>query len=433
MSIGRWLRSRPLLFKFGVIHGAGALFTLAVILLTRVFAQQLASGTVAVNYAGQERYRSYELLFLVSKMVEDPSKRRETRELLRLKQAEFERILTGLRTGDPNLGLDAPPEGPVTARLAAFDLKYREEIEPVVDRVIAVDDEGELRREREKLVDRVPGFVLAADRGVSAYEEDVLSKLGRVRRIQLALLAGLAAGAAMVMLVVVRWILRPLGLVMTGMRQMTEGRLNLSIPVGDGDEISQLAEGFNTMAANLASRTAELERASEDLRVLAVTDGLTGLYNHRHFLEAFASEAERSRRYNAPLAVLMIDIDHFKEYNDQNGHLAGDRALAQVAQVISAVARSVDVVCRYGGEEFAAILPNTGLQDAGNVAEKMRASVEACHFDGEPSVPGTRLTVSVGYAAIASASTDWLRILQEADQALYRAKADGRNRVAPCP
>jgi len=126
MSIGRWLRSRPLLFKFGVIHGAGALFTLAVILLTRVFAQQLASGTVAVNYAGQERYRSYELLFLVSKMVEDPSKRRETRELLRLKQAEFERILTGLRTGDPNLGLDAPPEGPVTARLAAFDLKYRD-------------------------------------------------------------------------------------------------------------------------------------------------------------------------------------------------------------------------------------------------------------------------------------------------------------------
>lgn len=154
----------------------------------------------------------------------------------------------------------------------------------------------------------------------------------------------------------------------------------------------------------------------------AITDELTGLYNHRHFYRVLQSEVNRATRYRRHLSLIMLDIDRFKHYNDQWGHLAGDEALRELAEVLRKNARDVDVVARYGGEEFTIILPETSLEQAGIQAERVRSAVERYPFQG-------RLTVSLGVATFVEGMEKAEELVQEADRALYRAKAGGRNRV----
>ncbi|MFN3477481.1 MAG: diguanylate cyclase, partial [Candidatus Methylomirabilales bacterium] len=155
---------------------------------------------------------------------------------------------------------------------------------------------------------------------------------------------------------------------------------------------------------------------------LAITDELTGLYNHRHFYRVLQMEVSRALRYQRHLSMIMLDIDHFKKYNDRWGHLAGDKALREVAGVLRRSVRDVDTVARYGGEEFAIILPETELRQAAIQAERIRAAVER-HSFLKP------LTISLGVAAFARGMQRGEELVQEADRALYRAKAEGRNRV----
>jgi len=154
----------------------------------------------------------------------------------------------------------------------------------------------------------------------------------------------------------------------------------------------------------------------------AITDELTSLYNHRHFYRVLQGEVNRATRYRRHLSLIMLDIDRFKHYNDQWGHLAGDEALRELAEVLRKNARDVDVVARYGGEEFTIILPETPLEQAGIQAERIRSAVERYPFQG-------RLTVSLGVATLAEGIEKAEELVQEADRALYRAKAEGRNRV----
>jgi diguanylate cyclase (GGDEF)-like protein len=173
---------------------------------------------------------------------------------------------------------------------------------------------------------------------------------------------------------------------------------------------------------NLVTRVREREGQGE-LERLSVTDALTGLYNRRHLTGTLANEVQRSRRLRRTFAVLLVDVDHFKQYNDTHGHLAGDAALVKIAEVLRKTTRGVDSVARYGGEEFLVMLLETTLATAAAVAERIRARVAAEAFEGG------RLSVSIGAAEYPSHGDTPEELIASADAAMYQAKADGRDRV----
>jgi diguanylate cyclase (GGDEF)-like protein len=163
------------------------------------------------------------------------------------------------------------------------------------------------------------------------------------------------------------------------------------------------------------------------LEFLATVDELTGVSNRRRFLAVLKSEAGRAVRYNRPLSLLMIDVDHFKVINDSHGHQAGDRALVQLSRTIEGSLRESDLLGRLGGEEFGVVLPEQDREEAVRVAERIRAAVAALALDLETGA--WPMTVSLGVATMRGQSTDIEDLLQRADQALYQAKDLGRNRV----
>lgn len=187
--------------------------------------------------------------------------------------------------------------------------------------------------------------------------------------------------------------------------------------------------------AELRARVKAALRLDHLLRLLAdraEIDGLTGLNNRASFNRRWAAEVNEHRRYGHPVSLAMLDIDHFKKVNDTFGHPAGDAVLQEFAGIIQANVRSTDVPCRFGGEEFAIIMPHTAAGDAATVCERIRASLQSHVFRRHPE---HRLTVSIGVTGSQGAVVDlppegWI---EQADQALYRAKNSGRNRVVAAP
>jgi diguanylate cyclase (GGDEF)-like protein len=172
----------------------------------------------------------------------------------------------------------------------------------------------------------------------------------------------------------------------------------------------------------------KIEKQNERLKELSITDGLTGLYNHRHFQNMLKREFAMVRRNSSDLACFMIDLDYFKDVNDTFGHTFGDFVLQRFAQLLKEAVRETDILARYGGEEFALLLPHTSLEGALVVAEKFRKKAEECVYENEGHTK--RVTASVGVASYGthhpSSSSD---LVNFADHALYRAKAEGRNQV----
>jgi diguanylate cyclase (GGDEF)-like protein len=181
--------------------------------------------------------------------------------------------------------------------------------------------------------------------------------------------------------------------------------------------------------ASTVSIAVDNARLYEEQSRLAVTDGLTGLYNHRHFHEALAGEVGRARRYNHPVSLVLVDIDHFKRYNDTHGHQAGDALLRDLAALFRRAAREHDVVSRYGGEEFAFLLPQTGKREALTLAKRLCRTVARQRFDGADALPGARLTISLGVASYPEDVLHAPELVHRADQALYLAKNQGRNQA----
>ncbi len=179
--------------------------------------------------------------------------------------------------------------------------------------------------------------------------------------------------------------------------------------------------------ANVTASALENARAAEELRRRAATDGLTGLYNHRHFQEALAVEAERAARYGLTFTLLMMDLDHFKIVNDRFGHPHGDQALQQVAAVLRENARTSDFVARYGGEEFVMILPGTTVKQAGALAERIAQGVRGIALDVPEPPP---LSISIGMADYPACGHDRESLIAAADAALLFAKRSGRDMVA---
>lgn len=191
------------------------------------------------------------------------------------------------------------------------------------------------------------------------------------------------------------------------------------------DEEVELLKAVANQAA-IAIKNAELYQKTLEL---SITDALTGLYNRRYFFKRFSETIDNSLRYNTGFAVLMIDIDHFKQFNDKFGHKAGDEILKRVAYIFSSRIRKVDIVARYGGEEFIVLFPRMRKKEAIDLGEKLRKNVELSKFvfEGEPIEQ--KITVSIGVAAYPEDSKEPRDIIELADKALYEAKRRGRNQT----
>jgi diguanylate cyclase (GGDEF)-like protein len=245
---------------------------------------------------------------------------------------------------------------------------------------------------------------------------EVFQQLDRLRYITLLIVSAmlLAAGAMGYALGI--FIVRPLDRLTRGAAKVAAGDLEVDLPVAKGGEVSYLTEVFNDMVARLRSSRHELER-------LSVTDPLTGLNNRRRMMEVLDHEVRRSRRLDHTFAVLMADVDHFKQYNDQHGHPAGDEVLKRVASVLNESTRDVDFVARYGGEEFFVLMPEITADGAADAAERIRATLAA-----DPLL-GDEVTVSFGVAEFPAHGDTAETLISVADSVLYQAKKKGRDQV----
>jgi diguanylate cyclase (GGDEF)-like protein len=195
-----------------------------------------------------------------------------------------------------------------------------------------------------------------------------------------------------------------------------------------------MTEVFNHMVNRLRQAREELgamnrtlRERNRELHELSITDSLTGLYNRKQLMEVLTREVARAERYQRPLALLMIDVDHFKLYNDTCGHLAGDEVLRTIAVIFRGCIRESDCVGRYGGEEFLIILPETVADDAGRIATRIRSRLAEEDFPAGPQP--AKITISGGIASFPGNGRSPESLLRSADIALYQAKDRGRNRV----
>lgn len=192
------------------------------------------------------------------------------------------------------------------------------------------------------------------------------------------------------------------------------------------DDITQLEKNkleLHEMLENLRKSSDEIRRQNRELEQLATRDPLTSCYNRRSFFERFNTLWKSARRHDHPLSCIMVDVDHFKSINDNHGHSVGDQVLQRVGQVLNQTARESDIVCRYGGEEFAVLLPYTPIDEAAEAAERFRAGLENAKFSN------LSITASLGVSDISLGSMDPQGLLDQADKCLYVAKRNGRNQV----
>jgi len=201
-----------------------------------------------------------------------------------------------------------------------------------------------------------------------------------------------------------------------------------------GGEHVQMASYFSIIGAAfgllIGLNTHRQAILNSRLKLLSVTDELTGLYNRRFIMQSIIRDVQRAERYGDDLSLLMIDIDHFKQFNDIHGHPPGDRLLKQFSDRLRAMARKTDIVARYGGEEFLILLPNTSKAVAAHLAERIRREIETYPFELRENQPDGKVTVSIGCAQFdATCQSDIHGFIKAADECLYRAKSDGRNQI----
>lgn len=256
------------------------------------------------------------------------------------------------------------------------------------------------------------------DKNRAAMAQDISNF--KILRVVLFLLS--VAGFAFIGYTFHRILIRELHALQAGAAQIAEGHLGHKIYIGTADELQELADDFNMMSDNLLNKTNRLEKE-------AITDGLTGLFNHRHFYSRLEFEINRATRANSPVSVLILDVDNFKQYNDRYGHPRGDDVLRRCAAAIRDSVRGVDIAARYGGEEFAVILTETDKKGAMVVAENIRRAIEEQRFRDEEGDATHNVTVSIGVSSYPADTMEIKDLVKLADDALYMAKREGKNRV----
>jgi len=288
------------------------------------------------------------------------------------------------------------------------------------------------------------GWTLVVEESYGDAFAPVVTAIRRVVGVNLAIVVAIG----LVAFRIAASIVKPIEALSNAVRRISEGDRDVVIPDSQArDEVGLLVRAFNEMTVRLATNAAELEssrqeieEANERLRVrnqelhqvnevleqLSITDGLTKLHNHRYFQDNLAREAKRADRTAEPLALILIDIDHFKNWNDKLGHAGGDQILRKLADVMNELIRETDLLARYGGEEFALLTPNTDLEGAMSLAEKIRERVASATFFLSPPTDREPVTVSIGVAMYGGNHAD---LFNDADRALYRAKDAGRDCV----
>jgi diguanylate cyclase (GGDEF)-like protein len=201
--------------------------------------------------------------------------------------------------------------------------------------------------------------------------------------------------------------------------------------VGRAAEKIQLEWKTDRLIEMLKQKTEQLEKTNAHLQSLATRDNLTGLYNHRYFQESLTAELNRAQRYQRQFSLLFIDVDYFKTYNDTKGHLQGDRLLIDLSNLFLTSFRKTDIVCRYGGDEFAVILPEVSWQKACMIATKLHAQVADHPFYGHEAMPQSRVTISIGLATYPDHDADAEGLLHHADRLMYEAKKNRGQFRAP--
>jgi diguanylate cyclase (GGDEF)-like protein len=274
----------------------------------------------------------------------------------------------------------------------------------------AVANSGEAIGALER-VPQVPWVVLAETPVARAFQD-----VRRFRNIALLVVFLLLVVVGSTAYALGLYIVRPLERLAEGAADVAKGDLQVDLPATGGGEVGALTGIFNDMVKRLREGRVELER-------LSTTDGLTSLTNRRALIQRLYDEAKRSLRTKQPFSVLMVDVDHFKSYNDSFGHQAGDEVLRRVAIVLRDSTRGIDCVGRYGGEEFAVLLPETPTAGALEVAERIRSRMESEEFLERA------MAVSIGVAEYPSHGDSAEDVVGAADAALYAAKRAGRNCV----
>ena len=289
-------------------------------------------------------------------------------------------------------------------------------------------------------------WTLVVEQDYDAAFAPAVGAMGEALSINLAIVLGFA----LIALSIARSIVRPIRALSDSAGRIAQGETDIEIAEVPGhDEIGVLSRALREMVdrlrrhqvelqrkqeqieranSDLTRANEELHRSNEILEQLSFTDGLTHLHNHRYFQDRMRLEAKRSDRSREPLALLLIDIDHFKALNDRHGHAAGDEVLRRVATILNHAARETDLVARYGGEEFAVLAPRTDAKGAQLLAERMRQAISEALFHGldAEASSAVSVTASVGVTAYRG---DLKRFFNEADRALYQAKREGRDCV----
>ena len=260
------------------------------------------------------------------------------------------------------------------------------------------------------------GFVATTVAASAAYRP-----LFEARNRLLNLLLPLVGLVLLASFLVARSLLKPILRLSEAAKDISAGLLNVSLPVRGNDEMADLTRAFNEMALRV-------RESQQTLESLAITDGLTGLYNRRHFEDAVDKELRRCERDGRSSSLLFLDLDQFKVYNDRWGHTEGDAELKRVSTTVRESIRATDVAFRYGGEELAVLLYSCPKERAAGVAEKIRNAVRAPALKG--ALEGRTATVSIGVSTFPEDGASVRDLVDAADAALYRAKAEGRDRVA---
>ena len=328
-------------------------------------------------------------------------------------EAQSGQVYLLLADGRPIVGSRAGPPDLLQRRLDAAVFRRLLEREGATQEYRGLD--GQKVVGTVKRLPRPDWAVLAEVPTSEAYRQ-----VARLRNVTVLIVAALLVAVGLFAYLLGLLITRPLGRLTGAAAKVAGGDLDVQLPVVGGGELKYVTEVFNDMVARLRESRTELER-------LSVTDDLTGLYNRRYLMDTLANELRRSRRLEHPCALLMADVDHFKEYNDTYGHLAGDDALLRIAAVLREATRDVDCAARYGGEEFVVLMPETKAAGAIEAAERIRTRLTA------DERVGGKLSVSIGVAQFPDDGDAPEALLARADAALYRAKREGRDRVLRAP
>ncbi len=322
---------------------------------------------------------------------------------------------------------------PTAQRPAGVPSEIRESTSPDGSRIVR----SSMRQDRF-------GWTLFVEEDVAEAFAPVASAIRRLLGINLAIVSLFGVIAYRVAVVMIG----PIEALAEAARRISLGEMNVHIPNSNArDEMGLLTRAFNEMTRRLSAKARELEathheienantrlRTQNDelqhmndlLAKLSITDGLTQLHNHRYFQDFLAKETKRADRTHEPLSLILVDIDHFKRWNDRLGHAGGDEILRRIAEVMNTLIRGTDLLARYGGEEFALVAPGTDLEGAVRLAEKMRTTIAETQFFLAPPSEEEHITVSMGVAIYRGKRKV---LFNDADGALYRAKATGRDCV----